>query len=129
LLLQCVAVWCSVVQCGAVWCSVVQCGAVLCSMLQCVAVHYVRCSGFHPRSIRMTVLLSRSICFRGVSLCVAVCYNVFQCVSVCFSVLQCVAMCCSVLQCVTVCSSMIVFPSTSNRYGRLNLVCAWETSW
>jgi len=26
--LQCVAVWCSVVQCGAVWCSVMQCGAV-----------------------------------------------------------------------------------------------------
>jgi len=28
-----------VLQCGAVWCSVVQCGAVCCSVLQCVAVH------------------------------------------------------------------------------------------
>ena len=27
-MVQCGAVWCSVVQCGAVWCSVVQCGAV-----------------------------------------------------------------------------------------------------
>ena len=61
-MLQCVAVWCSVlqcgggvvahglgvmrgqgrdgsvVQCGSVWCSVVQCVAVWCSVLQCVAV-------------------------------------------------------------------------------------------
>jgi len=29
-LLQCVAVWCSVVQCGAVCCTVVQCVAVCC---------------------------------------------------------------------------------------------------
>jgi len=36
--LQCGAVWCSVVQCGAVWCSVLQCGAVWCSVLQCGAV-------------------------------------------------------------------------------------------
>jgi len=45
--LQCGAVWCSVVQCGAVWCSVVQCVAVeeshlkytdAYSVLQCVAV-------------------------------------------------------------------------------------------
>ena len=36
--LQCVAVCCSVVQCVAVCCSVMQCDAVCCSVLQCVAV-------------------------------------------------------------------------------------------
>ena len=33
LMLQCVAVCCSVLQCSAVWCSVVQCGAVWCGVL------------------------------------------------------------------------------------------------
>jgi len=47
-LVQCVAVWCSVLQfgvvccsllqCVAVWCSVLQFGAVCCSLVQCVAV-------------------------------------------------------------------------------------------
>jgi len=37
-LLQCVAVCCSVLQCAAVCCSVLQCAAVCCSVLQCVAV-------------------------------------------------------------------------------------------
>jgi len=36
--LQCVAVCCSVVQCGAVWCSVVQCVAGCCRVVQCGAV-------------------------------------------------------------------------------------------
>ena len=36
-MLQCSAVWCSVVQCSAVWCSVVQCGAAWCSVVQLVA--------------------------------------------------------------------------------------------
>ena len=36
-MVQCGAVWCSVVQCGAVRCSVVQCGAVWCSVMQCGA--------------------------------------------------------------------------------------------
>jgi len=34
-LLQCVAVCCSVLQCVAVCCSVLQCVAVCCSVLQC----------------------------------------------------------------------------------------------
>ena len=38
LLLQCVAMCCSVLQCVAVCCSVLQCVAVCCSVLQCVAV-------------------------------------------------------------------------------------------
>ena len=37
LVLQCVAVCCSVLQCAAVHCSVLQCVAVCCSVLQCVA--------------------------------------------------------------------------------------------
>jgi len=73
-MLQCVAVWCSVVQCVAVCCSVLQCVAVCCSVLQCVAV----------------------CC--GVLQCVAVCCSVLQCVALCCSVLQCVAVCCSVMQ-------------------------------
>ena len=38
LVLQCVAVCCSVLQCVAVCCSALQCVAVSCSVLQCVAV-------------------------------------------------------------------------------------------
>jgi len=38
--LQCAAVCCSVLQCAAVCCSVVQCGAVWSFVLQCVAVRY-----------------------------------------------------------------------------------------
>ena len=41
-MVQCGAVWCSVLQCVAVCCSVVQCVAEWCSVLQCVA---VCCSG------------------------------------------------------------------------------------
>jgi len=73
--LQCVAVYCSVLQRIAVCCSVLQCAAVYCSVLQCIA---VCCS---------------------VLQCVAVWCSVLQCVVACCSVLQCVAVCCSVLQC------------------------------
>ena len=61
-LLQCVAVCCSVLQCVAVCCSVLQYVAVCCSVLQCVA---VCCS---------------------VLQCVAVCCSVLQCVAVWFEV-------------------------------------------
>ena len=47
-MVQCVAVWCSVVQCGAAWCIVLQCGIVCCSVLQCVA---VCCSVKTPKHI------------------------------------------------------------------------------
>ena len=66
-LLQCVAVCCSVLQCIAVCCSVLQCVAVCCSVLQCVA---VCCS---------------------VLQCVAVCCSVLQCAVV----LRCAAVCCN----------------------------------
>ena len=59
MVLQCVAVCCSVLQCVAVCCSVLQCVAVCCSALHCVA---VCCS---------------------VLQCVAVCCTVLQCVAVC----------------------------------------------
>jgi len=36
IVLQCVAVCCSVLQCVAVCCSVLQCVAVCCNVLQCV---------------------------------------------------------------------------------------------
>jgi len=74
IVLQCVAVCCSVVQCVAVCCSVLQCVAVCCSVLQCVAaVMSVTC----PSLVR----------------------SVLQCVAGCCSVLQCVAGCCRVLCC------------------------------
>ena len=40
IVMQCVAVSCSVLQCGALCCSVLQCLAVSCSVLQCLAVCY-----------------------------------------------------------------------------------------
>ena len=112
-MLQCVAVWCSLVQraavcdractfrcsvlqrvavpqyfslvqCGAVWCSVVQCGAVWCSVVQC------------------------GVVWCCVVQCVAVCCSVLQCVAVCCNVLQCVAVCRSVLRCVAVYCSVFV---------------------
>jgi len=65
--LQCVAVWCTVLQCGALCCSVVHCVAVWCTVLQCGA---VCCSVVH---------------------CVAVWCTVVQCGAVCCSVVHCVA--------------------------------------
>ena len=70
LLLQCVAVYYSMVQCLAVCCSMLQCVAVCCSVLQ------------HMR---------RATCGLQV-------LSLLQCVAVCCSMLQCVAMCSSVLQ-------------------------------
>jgi len=86
-LLQCVAVCCSVLQCVEVCCSVLQCVALCCSVLQCVAVR--------------RVLQLAAVCC-SVLQCVAVCCSVLQCAAVCCSVLQCVAVCCSALQCVAV---------------------------
>ena len=77
-MLQCKAVFCSVLQYGVMCCSMLQYAAVCCSVLQCLA---IGCNALQ---------------------CVAVCCSVLQCVAVCCSVLQCVAMCCSVLQCVAV---------------------------
>jgi len=70
-----------VMQCVAVWCSVLQCDAVCCSVMQCVAVWY-------------SVLQCFAVCCRYVAACckcVAVCCSVLH---TCCSVFQ---MCCSVL--------------------------------
>ena len=77
--LQCVAVCCSVLQCVAVCCSVLQCVAVRCSLLQFVTV--------------CCLLLYESICKKGLEegRCVA---DVLQCVA---DVLYCVAVYCSML--------------------------------
>jgi len=80
--LQCVAVYCSVLQ------YVLRCAAVCCIMLQCAAA----CR---------SVLRCAAVCRSGQ--CVAACCSMLQCVTVCCIVLQCVAVCCSVLQCVAVC--------------------------
>jgi len=102
-----------VVQCGAVWCSVVQCVAVqimvqrkrsvplksvMCyRVLQCVDFHgvvqcvAVRCSVLHGAFLKEYLH------------CVAVyyrCCSALQCVAVYCSVLQCIVVCCSVLRCV-----------------------------
>ena len=82
IVLQCVAVCCSVLQYVAVCCSVLQCVAVCCSVLHCVA---VRCSVLHSKTCKS----------RRKSYCI-----VLQCAAVCCSVLQYVAVCCRVLKCV-----------------------------
>jgi len=123
--LQCVAVCCSMLQCVVVCCSVLQCrlaasigmssklrprteGVWCCSTLQYVA---VCCSTLQYAAVRCSALQY-----------VAVCCSVLQCVAVqigcnywCelkimaqdgrYVVLQCVAVRCSVLQCVAVCCS------------------------
>ena len=63
-LLQCVAVCCSVVQCGAVWCSVLQCVAVCCSVLQCGAVW---CSVLQCVAVCCSVLQCVAVCGFGAS--------------------------------------------------------------
>jgi len=97
--LQCIAVYCSVMQswqrrgncdcvggivCCSVCCTVLQCFAVYCSVMQ------------------------------SVTLCCAV----LQCVAVRCDVLQCVAVCCNVLQCVAVCCSVVIKLSPDLRIGR-----------
>ena len=87
-------------QCGAVWCSVLQCVALCCSVLQCDGV------GSHSHHGAGVVQGKGSVLQ-----CVAVGCGGLRCVAVCCSVLQCVAVCCSVLQCIVVCSSVAMFCS------------------
>ena len=61
-MLQCGAVWCSVVHCVAVCGSVVQCGAVRCSVLQCGAVW---CSVVQCVALCCTVLHCVAVCCHG----------------------------------------------------------------
>ena len=129
-MLQCVAVFYSVLQCDVVQLrcpsapctgsrSVLQCVATIatcCSVLQCVAVpHPVMGARQRPAQV---VAVCCSV-LQGVAVqSVAVCCRVLQCVAVCGSVRQCFAVCpstpCtgrfsvfSVLQCVAVCCSVL----------------------
>jgi len=110
--LQCGAVWCSVLQCAfrtsfdstrhAV-CNVLQCVVVRCSALQCVALRYsavcrsalqcVFCISFDCTQLAVCCSALQRV-FRQLFDCTrhAVC-NVLQRVAVCCGALQCVAMC------------------------------------
>ena len=78
------------------WFLVVQSVAVCCSLLWCVAVCCnVAVAAVDP-VIRETLVSCVALC-RSVLQCVAVCCSVLQCVPVCCSVLQCVVVCCRVL--------------------------------
>ena len=82
--LQCVVVFCSVLQCVAVHCSALQCIAVRCSALQCIAVR-CRVLQFYSGQAFLWRRLARSeffACFRVLLPCVAVCCIVLQCVAV-----------------------------------------------
>jgi hypothetical protein len=77
LILQCVAVRCSVLQCVAMCCSVLQCVAVCCRVLQHIHVMWI---------VQVTwSTFSKTLHS-----------SVLQCVAVCCSVLQCVVMCCRI---------------------------------
>jgi len=85
-----------------------QCVAVFCSMLQRVAVccsALVRCSVFSRRcSVLQYVAVRRSALQIVDTPAGDSCQHVLQCFAMCCSVLQCVAVCCSVLQCVLQCA-------------------------
>jgi len=70
-MVQCGAVWCSVVQCGAVWCSVVQCGVVWC-ILKCVAVCCSMLAGMRSLVGLLGLPISESSARAPVLHCVAV---------------------------------------------------------
>jgi len=74
-------------------CVVLQCVAVCCSVSQCVAVRMQIARKKSGSSFTICCLRE----MRHVLQCIVICCRVLQCVSVCF---QCVAVCCGVLQCV-----------------------------
>jgi len=133
LMLQCGAVWCSVVQCSAVCCSVLQCVATCCSVLQCVEVRYtvVQCrwviglanTYVAPLTRQTRCSMLQCVATHMSSLClakqVAVCCSVLQCDATHMSSLYLakhVPVCCSVLQCVAVCCNTYVEPLTRQRH-------------
>ena len=117
--LQCGAIWCSVVQCGAVWCTVVQCGVVYCSVVQrgavyCSVMHCVaRAASLHANTRAHPYGTCSECVLQCVAwMCVTMCYSalrgcVFQCVAVWCSVVQYVAVLFSVVQCGAVCCNVV----------------------
>ena len=128
--LQCAAVYCSVlqsvglsysvVQCTAVCCRVLQC---VCSVLQCVAVcctmGWLRLGGslrlwvsFAKEPYKIDCILQNRPTITRSPLMVVTPYvtascSVLQCVAVCCSVLQFAAACCSASQSVALCYSVV----------------------
>jgi len=84
---------------------VLQCGAVYCSVLQCFAVRY---------SVVDAPWLYSAI-QRSVMQCVVVCYSVLPCVAVCCSVLQRVAVCHSVVDAPLLYSATTTAPITLHK--------------
>ena len=89
-MLQCVAVYCSVLQCVAVCYRVLQCVAVCCSVLQYVAVYRLELQ----RVATHCSMLQYACC--SVLQYLTVSFSVLQYFAVCYSMLQYVAVCCSV---------------------------------
>jgi len=121
LLLQCVAVYCSVLQgvCAsstivmpfAVYTAVrtytLQCVAECCNMFVgcvCVALTIVMP---HASYTDVYTYMLQCVVYIHLLQCVAVCCNVLQCVVRCVCASSTVAVCCSVLQCVAVCCSAL----------------------
>ena len=127
-MVQCGAVWCSVVTCGAVWCGDVQCGAV--RHLSAAGLHLVVCGILmrcivtsHQAALRIKAVYkgrvqrpctptrkTNALCRRAgdsLSHSLLPMHIQSEVAAVCCSVLQCVAVCCSVLQCVAVCCSVL----------------------
>jgi len=94
--IRCFAMCCSVLQCVALWYSVLQCVTVCCRVLKSVAEF---CSLLHCVALCCSVLQCVAVCY-SVLKGVAVCCRVLLCAGLCYSVLQRVAVCYSVLQCV-----------------------------
>ena len=85
-----------VLQCVAVCCSVLQCVAVCCSVLQCLT-HWFKIVMKKLSNNRPLSDHTGSVVLR---------------VAVCCSVLQCVAVCCSVLQCLQITDPYQIIPRT-----------------
>jgi len=79
-----------VLQCDAVWCSMLHCvvGRLRIHDLCWVLYSYIFCSVLQCVVGR---LCAHAVCSEMSSTCVAVCCSALQCVAVCCSVLQCVA--------------------------------------
>jgi len=130
-MVQCGAVWCSVIQidmgddlrdscvpavwvddnamqCGAVWCGVVRCGAVWCGVVRCGAVGcgVVRCGAVWCGVVRCGAVCSSVLNWHGRRFETPVCL-LCDSLRMQSSVLQCVSLWCSVVRCDTVCDEFI----------------------
>jgi len=84
-----------------VCCSVLQCGAVWCSVLPCVKVCVVRCCVLLCVAVRYRVVPCIAVCC-SVLQRFSLCWSVWSALPVCCCVVLCVTARCRVLQCVVV---------------------------